>query len=105
MIIDSEFLRAQEYCDNRIRRILVDLLLGPVPTIKLLPMCHSEESTRARLERIHRTTISLAVKAIRAKADLFARLERQCRGMVDENGLTFTFFPNPLPIELKGIAV
>lgn len=39
MIIDSEFLRAQEYCDNKIRRILVDLLLGPTPTVKLLTIC------------------------------------------------------------------
>lgn len=65
----------------------------------------SVESTYDRLSRIHKTTIDLAVKVTRSKYEMFARLERQCRGMVDENGLTFTFFPTPLPIELKGIAV
>ena len=63
------------------------------------------ETTADRLKRIHKTCVDLAVKASRAKADLFDRLEGQGLGMVWDD-LVFHYFPRFCPpIKLKGIAV
>lgn len=66
---------------------------------------HDGETTYDWLECTHKTTVVLAIRVSRAKADLFAWLEDRSLGTIEDD-LVFHYFPRfSLPIELKGIAV